>query len=151
MCTKALSDQGSCHPGLNSSLPEAKNSRVFLWFSNNISLQCRRPGFDTWVGDIPWKREQLCIPVFWPGEFHGLYGPWGCKESEMTEWLSLQFRGLSNCLHIFLFFILLSFSYFHHSLPAHSSVSLPQLFCYWFLPVHFHFSYCTDFHWLFVL
>ena len=28
-------------------------------------------------------------PVFWPGEFHGLYSPWGCKESETTERLSL--------------------------------------------------------------
>ena len=24
-------------------------------------------------------------PAFWPGEFHGLYSPWGCKESDMTE------------------------------------------------------------------
>ena len=23
-------------------------------------------------------------PVFWPGEFHGLYSPWGGKESDMT-------------------------------------------------------------------
>ena len=28
-------------------------------------------------------------PVFWPGEFHGLYSPWSCKESETTERLSL--------------------------------------------------------------
>ena len=28
-------------------------------------------------------------PVFWPGEFHGLYSPWGCKESDMTERLSV--------------------------------------------------------------
>ena len=21
-------------------------------------------------------------PVFWPREFHGLYSPWGCKESD---------------------------------------------------------------------
>jgi len=27
--------------------------------------------------------------VFWPGELHGLYSPWGCKESDMTERLSL--------------------------------------------------------------
>ena len=27
--------------------------------------------------------------VFWPGEFHGLYSPWGHKESETTEQLSL--------------------------------------------------------------
>ena len=29
------------------------------------------------------------FPVFWPGEFHGLYSPWGRKESDMTEQLSL--------------------------------------------------------------
>ena len=29
------------------------------------------------------------MPVVWPGEFHGLYSPWGHKESDMTEWLSL--------------------------------------------------------------
>ena len=37
-----------------------------------LSLQCR-PGFNPWVGKIPWRRERLHIPVFWPGEFHGLY------------------------------------------------------------------------------
>ena len=26
--------------------------------------------------------------VFWPGEFHGLYSPWGHKESDTTEQLS---------------------------------------------------------------
>ena len=25
--------------------------------------------------------------LFWPGEFHGLYCPWGCKESDTTEGL----------------------------------------------------------------
>ena len=29
-------------------------------------------GFDPWVGKIPWRKEQLPTPVFWPGEFHGL-------------------------------------------------------------------------------
>ena len=42
-------------------------------------------GFDLWVGKIPWKREKLPTPVFWPGEFHYLYGTWGHKESDMTE------------------------------------------------------------------
>ena len=27
----------------------------------------------------------LPTPVFWPGEFHGPYSPWGCKESDTTE------------------------------------------------------------------
>ena len=55
-----------------------------------IHLQCGRPGFNPWVGNIPWRREKLLTPVFWPGEVHGLYNPWGCKELDMTEWLSLS-------------------------------------------------------------
>ena len=35
-------------------------------------LQCRRPGFNSRVGKIPWRRERLPTPVFWPGEFHGV-------------------------------------------------------------------------------
>ena len=55
------------------------------------ACSCRRPGFNSWVGKIPWRRERLPTPVFWPGEFHGLYGPWGHKESGTTEQLSLSF------------------------------------------------------------
>ena len=40
----------------------------------------------------PWRREQLPTRVFWPGEFCGLYSPWACKESDMTEWFSLHFH-----------------------------------------------------------
>ena len=46
------------------------------WLSwERIRLQCGRPGFDLWVGKIPWRRERLPTPVFWPGEFYGLYSP----------------------------------------------------------------------------
>ena len=43
-----------------------------------------------WVGKIPWRREWLPTPVFLPRESHGQrslggYGPWGHKESDMTE------------------------------------------------------------------
>jgi len=31
-----------------------------------------RPGYDPWVGKIPWRKERLPTPVFWPREFHGL-------------------------------------------------------------------------------
>ena len=41
---------------------------------------------ETWIqflgGKIPWRRERLPISVFWPGEFHGLYSPWGHMESQ---------------------------------------------------------------------
>ena len=46
--------------------------------------------FDPWVGKIPWRREQLHIPVFWPGELHGLYSPWGHAELDTTERLLLS-------------------------------------------------------------
>ena len=35
-------------------------------------------------------------PVLWPGEFHGQYIPWGRKESDMTEQLSLFTFNLSS-------------------------------------------------------
>ena len=52
------------------------------------------PGFDPWVGKIPWRRERLPTPVFWPGEFHGLYP----KESDTTERFSLHFTFTINSL-----------------------------------------------------
>ena len=62
-------------------------------------LQCRRPGFDLWVGKIPWRREWLPTPVFWPGESHG---PWGHKESDMAEQLllSLTYQALLRVLYV---------------------------------------------------
>ena len=41
---------------------------------------------------VPWRREEVPTPISWPGEFHGLYSPWGCKESDTTEQLSLSYR-----------------------------------------------------------
>ena len=55
----------------------------------NSTLQYPYCGFDPWVGKIPWRRERLPTPVFWPEEFHGLYSSWGHKESDTTERLSL--------------------------------------------------------------
>ena len=44
----------------------------------------------SWVGKIPWRRERLPTSVFWPGKFHGLYSPWGHKESDPSGRLSLS-------------------------------------------------------------
>ena len=48
------------------------------------------------IRKIPWRRERLPTPVFWPGEFHGLYSPWGREESDTTEWLSLLIGDYSS-------------------------------------------------------
>ena len=51
---------------------------------------------ETWVQSLCWEDplEKGTSPetgTFWPGEFHGLYSPWGRKESDMTERLSRHF------------------------------------------------------------
>ena len=54
-------------------------------------LQCRRHRFDSWIGKIPWRRERLPTPVLWPREFQRLYSPWGRKDLDTAEQLSLSF------------------------------------------------------------
>ena len=65
-----------------------------LWFGASLVAQLvkNQPAmWETWVGKIPWRREQLSTLVFWPGEFQGLYSLWGCKELDTIEQLSLSF------------------------------------------------------------
>ena len=44
-----------------------------------------------YLGSIPGLRRPpgegkgYALQLFWPGEFQGLYSPWGCKELDMTE------------------------------------------------------------------
>ena len=58
----------------------------------SICLPCRTPGFNPWVGKIPWRRKWQPTPVFLPGESHGQrslvgYSPQGHKELDTTEQL----------------------------------------------------------------
>ena len=60
------------------------------WLSGKESIcQCRRHGFDLWVGKIPWRREWQPTPVFlsWriPQRRLAGYNPWGYKESDITK------------------------------------------------------------------
>ena len=57
---------------------------------------------ETWARSLgqedPLENEWQPAPVFSPGEFCGWrnlvgYNPWGCKESDMTEWLTLSLSG----------------------------------------------------------
>ena len=69
------------------------------WCSGKESTcQCRSHRgceFNSWVGKIPWRRKWQPTPVLFTGKFHGQeslagYSPWGCRESGMTEWLSMH-------------------------------------------------------------
>ena len=63
----------------------------------SVCLQCGRPGFDPWIGKIPWRRKWQSTPVILPGKSHGQrslvgYSPWGRKELDMTELLHFHFH-----------------------------------------------------------
>ena len=65
-----------------------------------------RHGFDPWVRKIPWRRKWQPTPVFLSGEFHrqrNLAGcsPWGRKESDTTEWLTLSLFSGYNWIYTF--------------------------------------------------
>ena len=64
------------------------------WLSGWLNTD-RRPGFNLWVGKIPWRREWQPTPAFLSGESHRQrsltgYSPWGPKELNMTERLSVS-------------------------------------------------------------
>ena len=88
-----------------------------------ICLQCRRhrrQGFSPWVGNIPWRRKWQPAPVLLLGEFHGLrsltsYSPWGRKESDMTEQLSMH----TQWLQVFWNYVLESnFKFLHNAVST---------------------------------
>ena len=83
-------------------LPGLKELRIrtewvgFPWWLRwqKICLQRRRPEFDPWAGKFPWRKKLLPTPGFLPWEFHGQrslagYGPWGLRESDTIEQISL--------------------------------------------------------------
>ena len=55
--------------------------------------------FDPWMGKMPWRRERLLTPVFFPGEFLEQrrlagYSSWDQKESNVAEKLTLVVQWL---------------------------------------------------------
>ena len=69
--------------------------------SKELACQCKRCGFNPWVGKIPWNRKWQPTPVFLSGKSHGqrrLPGDCPCchKELDMTKpilKLKLQYYG----------------------------------------------------------
>ena len=60
--------------------------------------KCGRPGFNLWVGKIPWRRKWQPTPVLLPGKSHGRrilvgYSSWGGKKSDTTEQLYFPIAG----------------------------------------------------------
>ena len=74
------------------------NNMQMIWLrGESVCLQGGRPGFNPWVGKIPWRRKWQPTPVFLPEESQGRrslvgYSPWGHKESDTTERLYFHFH-----------------------------------------------------------
>ena len=109
-------EESACHAGDPCSIPgsgrspgEGIASLVAQMVKNR--LQCRRPGFDPWVGKILWRRAWQRTPYFCLENPHGqrsLAGcsPWGCNESDTTEHRSTVCSYFSFAV-CFIFFIML--------------------------------------------
>ena len=89
----SVSKESTCNAGDPSSIPgsgrypgEGKGyPPQYSWASLVAQGDVCNVG-DSWVGKIPWRRERLPSPVFWPGEFHGMYSPWGHRVRH--EWVT---------------------------------------------------------------
>ena len=91
------------------------------------SMESLRVGHD-WATSLSlftflhWRRKWQPTQVFLPGEFHGQrslagYRPWGGKESDTTEWLTLLLLSWSECKNLLFCFLslLLSSTYSLHA------------------------------------
>ena len=92
---------------------------------------------ETWVGKIPWRRAWPLQYLFLPGESYGQrslagYSPWGRKESDMTEQLSMHTDSAPGLLnqHLHLTSSLENrgaHKALRSTTPGHFNVHLPRL------------------------
>ena len=90
--------ESACHAGDPGSIPGLGRSNgegigyplQYSWASLVAQL-VKNPTarWETWVRSLGWEdpleKEKVPTPVLWLGEFHGVYSPWGCKESDTIE------------------------------------------------------------------
>ena len=62
-------------PGSGRSAGEGIGYPLQYTWAALVAQLVRNPGFDHWVGKIPWRRERLPTPVSWPGEFYNCIVP----------------------------------------------------------------------------
>ena len=88
----SVGKETACNAGDPGSIPGAGRSAgegigyplQYFWASLMAQLGKNLPAVhETWVQSLNWEdpleKGKLPTPVFWPGEFHGLYRLWGHK------------------------------------------------------------------------
>ena len=94
----SVGKESACNAGDPTSIPRSGRSAgegigyplQYSWASLVVQLVKNPPTvWEAWVQFLGWKdpmeKGKATPPVFWPGEFHGLYSPGGCKESDTIE------------------------------------------------------------------
>ena len=84
-------------PGLGRSVGEGLSYPLQYFWTSLVAQLVKNPSamWETYVHSLSWKdpleKGRATHSAFWPGEFHGLYSPWGHKELDTTEQLSLSY------------------------------------------------------------
>ena len=90
---RSVGKESACNAGDPSSIPGLRRSTgdgtgyllQYSWASLVAQLVKNPPAMrEIWAQSLGWEDPLE------KGEFHGLSSPWGCKDSDMTEWLSLS-------------------------------------------------------------
>ena len=68
---------------MNDTIPGGSDGKESACSAGDLDLI---PG----LGRSPGEGNRLPTPLVWPGELHGLYSPWGHKELNTSERLSLS-------------------------------------------------------------
>ena len=93
------------------------------------NLQCRRDGFDPWVGKIPWSRKWHPTTVFFPVKFRGQrnlvgYSPWSSKELHTTEQLNdnNKYTHTYICIYIHIYIYIHTHTYTYIYIYIHTHI-----------------------------
>ena len=132
----SVGKESTCNEGDPSWIPELGRSLgegigyplQYSWASLvaqlvRIRLQCWTPGFDPWVGKVPWRRERLPTPVLaWRIPWTTVHG------------LSNSRTWLNECLSLHsIFNTSLKTKSFHSAILKKYPLSTPQIFASLFL------------------
>ena len=86
------------------------------------------PGFKPQFGKIPWRRERLPTPVFWPGELYGLYSSWVTKSQTWLNSTHQASLSITNSRSLLKLMSIESVMPFNHLILCCPLLLLPSIF-----------------------